>query len=314
MEGVRDNGVYRIGLVGVMLVSLLAAGAGQAAGQEVLGVLTASQGEVSISRPSPPPGRVLAVRAGVREQLFAGDVVKTGADALAKLLLRDDSLITLGEDSELEVTEALFEPAASKRSTTVKLLHGVARAVIPPVDSPNPDSRFTIETRTAVVGVRGSEGGCQIAERVVEKGDKKEKRWATKCCSRLDKWRMFHKDKTVAKREEFFPAGYCTEAVMGESVKTPWPMGPDEARLLFPDLREVAIIRPSLDVPQPPPPPTGQVRPPGVLPTDPKEFTGLQPPFGQTPGEIPSRVPLPPPPKPLSQGTNGYGYEYSPGK
>jgi hypothetical protein len=142
-------------------VVLLCAGLASAQQTEPLGMLTASQGEVSISRPEPPPGRVVKVRAGAMEQLFAGDVVKTGLNAKAKLLLSDESLITLGEGSELEVTKALFEPAVGRRSTTVRLLHGLARSVVPPI-APHPESRFTVETPTAVLGVRGSELIVQV--------------------------------------------------------------------------------------------------------------------------------------------------------
>lgn len=142
-------------------VVLLCAGLASAQQTEPLGMLTASQGEVSISRPEPPPGRVVKVRAGAMEQLFAGDVVKTGLNAKAKLLLSDESLITLGEESELEVTQALFEPAVGRRSTTVRLLHGLARSVVPPI-APHPESRFTVETPTAVLGVRGSELIVQV--------------------------------------------------------------------------------------------------------------------------------------------------------
>lgn len=142
-------------------VVLLCAGLASAQQTQPLGMLTASQGEVSITRPEPPPGQVVAVRAGAMEQLFAGDVVRTGLSAKAKLLLSDESLITLGEESELEVTRALFEPAVGRRSTTVRLLHGLARSVVPPI-APHPESRFTVETPTAVLGVRGSELIVQV--------------------------------------------------------------------------------------------------------------------------------------------------------
>ncbi|MFQ5892962.1 MAG: FecR domain-containing protein, partial [Nitrospinota bacterium] len=172
MEGRRAE-TLRLGMVGVCIAGLVAALAPQAQGQERLGLLTASRGQVSIVRATPPPGRVVPVRARVREELFAGDVVKTGVRAKAKLLLRDDSLIILAGGTELEITQALFEPAAGRRSTTVRLLQGIARAVVQPIDNPRPDSRFSIETPTAVMGVRGSEGACQVT--------KKDGKWKTKC-------------------------------------------------------------------------------------------------------------------------------------
>ena len=158
----RASGVVAsVGLaVGVVLVWTSFAAAQQS---EPLGTVAASQGEVSIARAAPPPGQVVPVRAGVPEQLFAGDVIKTGLNAKARLLLRDDSFLTLAEETELEITKALFEPAAGLRSTTVRLLHGVARAVVPP-NAPHPDSRFTMETPTAVIGVRGSELILQVNE------------------------------------------------------------------------------------------------------------------------------------------------------
>ena len=153
--------VASLGLAGgVVLVWTSFAAAQQS---EPLGTVAASQGEVSIARAAPPPGQVVPVRAGVPEQIFEGDVVKTGLNAKARLLLRDDSFLTLAEETELEITKALYEPAAGLRSTTVRLLHGVARAVVPP-NAPHPDSRFTMETPTAVIGVRGSELILQVNE------------------------------------------------------------------------------------------------------------------------------------------------------
>lgn len=129
--------------------------------QELLGIIKGSEGPVTVDRPTPPPGRVVTVKAGSQEDVFEGDVIKTGLGAKALILLKDQTEITLGEEAEFEVTNVLFDPTAGQRSTTVRVLHGLARAVVPPIPNQK-ESVFTIETPTAVIGVRGSEGVADV--------------------------------------------------------------------------------------------------------------------------------------------------------
>jgi hypothetical protein len=161
MSGHLRKGTYRWWLEAAVLVIIIIFLPKPVTAQEIIGQLVESEGQVSIDRPLPLPGQVIPVSAGAKEDLFEGDVVKTGLKSKAKIVLQDDSEIVLGEDGEMEIVQALFEPAAGRRSTTVRVFHGLARAVIPPIPNQK-ESSFTFETPTAVMGVRGSVGVTQV--------------------------------------------------------------------------------------------------------------------------------------------------------
>jgi hypothetical protein len=271
MRSIRHIGTFQLGVVAALAVLFVATSMSPAGAQEQLGILTAFKGDVSVVRTA-QPGQ--PVKANVQDKLFQGDVVRTGVGGTAKVLLKDDTLLTVGEETELEIAQALFEPAAGRRSTTVKLLHGVARAVVLPLENPHPDSRFSFDTPTAVIGVRGSEGACRVI--------RKDNRWKTKCCSRRDVWEVENKDPSVEKRRLKLQERHCTECLLGESCKAPWPMSATEDGLLFPSLREMAstLPRAGQDIPVtglPELPRPGQPLGPPNL----KDVIGLQSPAGQ---------------------------------
>ena len=49
-----------------------------------------------------------------RDALFVNDTVQTGAKSKIKALLRDDSIITQGENTTMEFTEFLLTPRAAQ--------------------------------------------------------------------------------------------------------------------------------------------------------------------------------------------------------
>lgn len=101
---------------------------------------------------------VLHAGAGERASLAAGDAVllgdrlRTGADGKVRIVLRDESVITLGSGSELTITEQLLAPAPA---SAFQLLKGTIRALVGDRYSA-PGARFEVETPTAVAGVRGT--------------------------------------------------------------------------------------------------------------------------------------------------------------
>ena len=57
-----------------------------------------------------------------RAAIFTNDTVRTGADSKVKILLRDDSIMTLAERSEMQFTEFLLTP--QQRRSVVSLAVG----------------------------------------------------------------------------------------------------------------------------------------------------------------------------------------------
>src|SRR5436309_5969069 len=87
-----------------------------------------------------------------RAAIFPNDTVRTAANSKVKVLLRDDSIMTLAERSEMQFTEFLLTP--QQRRTIVSLTLGKLRVVTTKIFG----AGSTTEVRTAntVAGVRGT--------------------------------------------------------------------------------------------------------------------------------------------------------------
>ncbi len=103
-------------------------------------------------------GTVVLQRTGKRYKLpegtkvYNGDSVVTGKGAFAKILLADDSLLTINESSAFRLEG--FETSDQQRSGRFRLYFGKMRAVVSKFLSGNTDYKF--QTPTAVAGVRGT--------------------------------------------------------------------------------------------------------------------------------------------------------------
>jgi hypothetical protein len=83
-----------------------------------------------------------------------GDLVETGARTRLELTLPDRSVIRLGPGSKLRLTTAVFGRGAEDRSVSASLLVGQIWAKVE--KAVGGESRFEVQTRNAVAGVRGT--------------------------------------------------------------------------------------------------------------------------------------------------------------
>lgn len=122
-----------------------------ASAQQSVGLVTTVKKQVQVIHPR--NGRALPVKAG--DDVLFQDTYETGAEARAKLLFKDDSLLTLGEKTRLQITENVYNPDESRRSTTVKVMAGRLRLLVGGVFT-GAGSKFEIHTPTAVAASRGT--------------------------------------------------------------------------------------------------------------------------------------------------------------
>jgi len=87
-----------------------------------------------------------------RAVLFPNDTVRTAADSKVKVLLRDESIMTLAERSEMQFTEFVLTP--QQRRTIVNLALGRLRVVTTKIFGAG--SATEIRTANTVAGVRGT--------------------------------------------------------------------------------------------------------------------------------------------------------------
>jgi hypothetical protein len=109
-------------------------------------------GRVLIRNEDEPNAPVRELRVG--DVVRAGDVVNTRSDATVKLIMLDKSIVDLGASTLFKVDEWVTKNV-SDRSVALSLGYGKMRAsVSTPV---GPKGKFTIKTKAATMGVRGTE-------------------------------------------------------------------------------------------------------------------------------------------------------------
>ncbi len=138
MKTLNGTGTVLLGLL-----ALLLAGPGKPAAAEKAGDVVAVRGKAVIERTT---GRL---DARVRDALQESDSIATRDKARVKMLFRDDSVLTLGANSRLNVKKYLYSPESKRAESIYELADGRLRAV---VGSPG----FKVVTPTAYAAARGT--------------------------------------------------------------------------------------------------------------------------------------------------------------
>jgi len=88
-----------------------------------------------------------------RDAVLVNDTVRTAAASKVKILLRDDSIMTLGEHSEMQLTTFLL--SREQRRTVVNLVLGTLRVITTRIFGA--DSATEVHTLNTVAGIRGTD-------------------------------------------------------------------------------------------------------------------------------------------------------------
>ncbi|OFW27371.1 MAG: hypothetical protein A3H97_10950 [Acidobacteria bacterium RIFCSPLOWO2_02_FULL_65_29] len=98
-------------------------------------------------------GTELPARAG--ENVFEGDVLRTGADGRLGVTLKDDTRVSLGPASDVRVDKFIYAPSEGNLALALKIVRGAAAYVSGRIAKLSPDA-VRLETPAAIVGVRGT--------------------------------------------------------------------------------------------------------------------------------------------------------------
>lgn len=135
--------------VAILAVMALLLPASVVRAQDYVGWVSALDGTAEVQRAAGGDWTPLAPADGLAQ----GDQVRTQAGARMKILLRDDSVLTLGESSQLRIDEQV---AGDAPESTFWLLFGKIRAIATERYGAA-GARFEVKTPTAIAGVRGTE-------------------------------------------------------------------------------------------------------------------------------------------------------------
>lgn len=141
-----ERGISR-GAVGLGVAVSLGASPGGAA---PVGFVTVASGLAQV-QPAGGTGWKLAALDG---QVSVGDSVRTEINSGIEILLVDDTLLTIGEDSEVVIDRMIVGGLATEERSILRQLRGQVRAQVGSAFGGT--TRLEIHTPTAIVGVRGS--------------------------------------------------------------------------------------------------------------------------------------------------------------
>ena len=103
----------------------------------------------------------MAVKAVRYMKVNVGDSIKTGADGSVGLIFEDDTVVSLGPDSEMEVVEFLFDPAEHKLSFVARMVKGTFSFITGQIAKLAPQ-KVQLETPSATLGVRGTKFAVEV--------------------------------------------------------------------------------------------------------------------------------------------------------
>jgi hypothetical protein len=119
--------------------------------------LRKTKGDVIIER----VGTIVKAEEGT--PVYSNDSVKTGTDGSVGIIFKDNSRISLGPNSRLELKKFIFKPATGQFSMINKLTKGTASLVSGRMSKLSPES-VVLETPTSTIGTRGKTVNIKIIE------------------------------------------------------------------------------------------------------------------------------------------------------
>lgn len=114
-----------------------------------VGFISSFSGDVLLVSPGS------SISAEPKMRFHQGDTIRTGKDSSAGLIFQDDTLVSLGANSELVVEDFLFDPANHELSFIARLVQGSFSFVTGQIGKLAP-KRVKLQTPNATLGVRGT--------------------------------------------------------------------------------------------------------------------------------------------------------------
>lgn len=143
----------------ILSLILAALSAAPASAQAVrIGAAAAVQGAVKAAAPG-AVGRV--VQSG--QPLFLNDHVTTDAKSRLQVMLLDETVFTIGPDSDMVLDEFVYDPKTDAGKVSARVTKGVFRFVTGKVARKDPSS-MKVTLPVGTIGIRGTIGGGQTGE------------------------------------------------------------------------------------------------------------------------------------------------------
>jgi hypothetical protein len=151
-----------------VLGTLALVGAG-VAGAEPVGFIATAINDVQVQ----PQGTTTFQAAIQDQEVSVGDTIRTGLDSQAKIILVDDTTLSIDEDTEITIQSLHVGAAATQDRSIIKQTRGRLRTVVG--SAFGGQTRMEVHTPTAVVGVKGTDLTTEKDEEARITGKDKDK-------------------------------------------------------------------------------------------------------------------------------------------
>ncbi len=99
--------------------------------------------------------RAPSIPAQAGQTVLEADQLKTNADGYIGLTLKDDTLLSLGPNSEVHLDHFVFSPGEGRLGFALRIARGLVAYVSGRIAKLSPDA-VRLETPSGIVGVRGT--------------------------------------------------------------------------------------------------------------------------------------------------------------
>ncbi len=145
-------------ILSMSLLAGLSVSSAQAQEGVQAGVSAAVRGVVQLARGDTVVGR--QIDSG--DPIYLQDEIRSGADSGMQILLLDETVFTIGPNSEMTIDEFVFDPATGAGQVAATVAKGVFRFVTGKVAQNDPDN-MAVKTPLGTIGIRGTIGGGTVS-------------------------------------------------------------------------------------------------------------------------------------------------------
>lgn len=127
------------------------------ADEAVIGYIKTITDQTTITQSGDP------VKASLGTPIYVGNVIKTDRNGTAGVTLKDNTILSIGPNTELKMEAYQFQPQTDKLQLNACLLKGTLHYISGVIAKLRPEA-VTIKTPTGVIAVRGTRFLVKIEE------------------------------------------------------------------------------------------------------------------------------------------------------
>ncbi|MBN1471921.1 MAG: FecR domain-containing protein [Syntrophaceae bacterium] len=131
----------------VMMILLPCVAMGE---ESPVGKIKTSKGDVFVIRDGKP------IPLSIGDRLFQNDTIRSGAASSVGIIFEDNSILSLGPDSEIVIDKYVFAPEKGIFSMITQMVRGTASYLSGIIGKQSPES-VKFQTPDATIGIRGTQ-------------------------------------------------------------------------------------------------------------------------------------------------------------